>query len=306
MYDLVIIGSGPAGLSAALYACRAMLDFVIIEKQPFSGGQIINTNEVDNYLGLPNTDGFDLAEKFRMHTENAGAKFIKKEVLTVNGNSGAFTVLLADNEELKAKSLIIATGAVNKKLGVIGEKEFTGKGVSYCATCDGAFFRDKAVAVVGGGDTALEDALYLAKMCKQVYLIHRRDKLRGAEKLQSLVLNTENIKVIWDTQVSKINGETVVESLSLKNTRSNEESALSVSGVFIAVGTQPVSDLVKNLVSLDDTGYVIADESGVTNIDGIFAAGDVRQKSLRQVITAVADGANCINSVQKYLAPLHL
>lgn len=301
MYDLVIIGSGPAGLCAALYACRAMMNFVLIEKQSFSGGQIINTNEVDNYLGLPNENGFDLAMKFRQHAENAGTEFIQKEVLSIEKKDNIFTLTLNNNENIITKSVLIATGAVNKKLDIPGEKEFTGKGVSYCANCDGAFFRDKVTAVVGGGDTALEDALYLSKICKKVYLIHRRNKLRGAESMQNLVLNTENITVIWDTVVNSINGKEKVESLSLENTKTNEEHDLTVDGVFIAVGTQPVSSLVKDLVLLDDMGYIIADETGKTNIDGIFCGGDVRQKNLRQVITAVSDGANCIYSVQKHL-----
>lgn len=304
MYDLVIIGSGPTGLSAALYACRAMLNFIVIEKQPFSGGQIINTNEVDNYLGLPNENGFDLAMKFRQHAENAGTKFIQKEVLSIEKKNNIFTLSLNNDENIITKSVLIATGAVNKKLGIPGEKEFTGKGVSYCATCDGAFFKDKIVAVVGGGDTAIEDALYLSKICKKIYLIHRRDKLRGAENMQSLVLNTDNITAVWNTVVNSINGENKVEALNLKNIKTNEEHNLSVDGVFIAVGTQPVSNLVKDLVMLNDMGYIIADETGITNVNGIFCGGDVRQKSLRQVITAVSDGANCISSVQKHLSHL--
>ena len=303
MYDVVIVGSGPAGLSAAVYARRAKMKTLVIEKAGYSGGQIVNTSDVDNYLGLQGIDGFEMAMKFRAHAEYFQTEFLDDEVLAINEMQDCnYDVVLKSDKTVNTKSVIIATGARYRKLEVPGETEYTGKGVSYCATCDGAFNRGKVVAVVGGGDVALEDALYLSNIAEKVYLIHRRDELRGAKSLQEKVLGTENIEFIPDTVVESINGiDGKVSSIDIVNIKSNDKKNLSINGIFIAVGMEPVSKFVKDLVKLDENGYIEASEEGITSKKGIFVAGDVRTKSLRQVITAVSDGANAVASVEKYL-----
>ena len=306
MIDVVIIGSGPAGLSAAVYARRAKLKVLVIEKAGYSGGQIVNTSDVDNYLGLQGIEGFEMAMKFRSHAEHFEAEFMDDEVLSINEQSDrTYIIKLKSDKEICTKAVIIATGANYKKLEVPGEKEYTGRGVSYCATCDGAFNRGKDVAVVGGGDVALEDALYLSNIANKVYLVHRRDELRGAKALQEKVLSSENICFVQDTVVEEINGtDGVVSSISIKNVKSLEQDNISVSGVFVAIGMKPISGVVKELVDLDDYGYIVALEDGITSKEGIFVAGDVRTKALRQVITAVSDGANAVASLEKYLRKL--
>ena len=303
MYDLIIIGSGPAGLSAAVYGKRAGLNLLIIEEKPMSGGQILNTYEVDNYLGLPGISGFDMGMTFRQHAEKLGAEFLEATVHSVE-ERGDYKCVYAGNQELETRTVIFATGAEHAKLGVPGEEELNGMGVSYCATCDGAFFRGRTVAVVGGGDVALEDAIYLARTCEKVYLIHRRDEFRGAKVLQERVKTSENIEILWDTVIEQIQGEDQVESLSLYNKKTEEKQELSVNGVFIAVGILPNTEMYRGVVDLDEAGYVIAGEDGVTSCAGIFAAGDLRTKQLRQVITAAADGANVVTSIEKYLNEL--
>ena len=321
-YDLVIIGSGPAGLSAAVYAQRAKLDTLVIEKEMMSGGQVLTTYEVDNYLGLPGMNGFDLGMKFREHADRLGAVFAEDTVqrITICGAGEEEEELAA--AELKAlpgkrpftgwktvegvkntyraKAVIIATGATHKKLGVPGEEEFTGMGVSYCATCDGAFFRKKVTAVVGGGDVAIEDAIFLSRMCSHVYLIHRRDELRGAKSLQERLFSLDNVTVLWDSVVEEIQGEGKVSAIALKNVRTQKSSRLEVDGVFIAVGITPNSSPYEGLVEMDH-GYICADETGTASVPGIFAVGDVRTKKLRQIVTAVADGANAVSSVEHFL-----
>ncbi|MBS6642069.1 MAG: thioredoxin-disulfide reductase [Clostridiaceae bacterium] len=299
IFDLIIIGSGPAGLAAAVYAQRAKLDTITIEKSMVSGGQVLTTYEVDNYPGYPGISGYDLGTKFREHADKLGAVFTEDEVERIELEDGIKTVVCA-GDTYRAKAVIIATGANHRKLGVPGEEELAGMGVSYCATCDGAFFRKKVTAVVGGGDVALEDAVFLARLCEKVYLIHRRDEFRGAKSLQEKVKSLPNIEVIWDTVVEKINGTDKVESISLLNKKTNEQSELEVQGVFIAVGITPVTDVFSGLVEMDH-GYIKASEDGRTSVDGIFAAGDVRTKPLRQIVTAVSDGANAITSVERYL-----
>lgn len=294
MKDLIIAGSGPAGLSAAVYASNAMLDFVVIEKFPMSGGQMLNTLDINNYLGFEQVDGFTLGQTFRTHAEKQGAEFINDEIKGIEKLENGYKVV-CNNGEYEAKTIIYALGANPRKLGVKGEAELGGRGVSYCATCDGNFFRGRATAVVGGGDVALEDALYLANICSEVYLIHRRGELRGAKYLQDKVFKNEKIKLILNAQVEEILGDKKVEGVRLNN-----GETLNVDGVFIAVGTEANSKLLDGIVETD-RGFIVADESGKTSAEGIFAAGDVRTKRLRQICTAVSDGANAVYSVEEYL-----
>ena len=291
MYDLIIIGSGPAGLSAAVYGKRAGLELLVLEKAPMSGGQILNTYEVDNYLGLPGINGFDMGMQFREHADKLGVTFREAEVAGICDRDGSWLVR-TDIGEFETKTVILATGAVHAKLNVPGEEELSGMGVSYCATCDGAFFRGRTVAVVGGGDVALEDAIYLARTCEKVYLIHRRDELRGAMVLQEELKRLENVEILYHTTVEEIVGAEAVQSLRIRDAGSGAESELPVQGVFIAVGIHPNTELVQNLLPLGEGGYISAGEDCATAVPGLFAAGDIRKKPLRQIITAVADGAN--------------
>jgi len=297
MYDVVIIGSGPAGLSASIYAKRAGLKAVTIEKSPMSGGQVVNTYEVDNYPGLPGINGFDMGMKFREHADKLGCEFVNATVRAIKPGFMVET----DAGLFETKTVLAAMGATHAKLNIPGEEDLAGMGVSYCATCDGAFFKGKTTAVIGGGDVAVEDAIFLARGCEKVYLIHRRDELRAAEILQQEVKSLPNVEIIWDSVALSIEGEDQVEALKLKNVKSGEESQLSVDGVFVAVGILPESELLSGVTELDEKGYVIAGEDGVCKTPGIFVAGDIRTKKLRQIITAAADGANAITSIQEYL-----
>ncbi len=303
MYDIIIIGSGPAGLAAAIYGERARLSLLVVEKQPLSGGQIINTTDVDNYPGLQGVGGFELASKLRSHADAMGAEIITAEVKDVE-LLGDVKRVVTEDAVYEGKTVIIATGATHRKLGVPGEEELLGAGVSYCATCDGAFFRGKEVAVIGGGDVALEDALFLSRISSKVYLIHRRDEFRGAKSLQEKVFAAENIEIIWNTVAEEVVGEGKVEALALQNRATGETYSLSVQGVFVAVGIQPNTELFRGMTELDKSGYIRAGEEGNTSVPGVFAAGDVRTKQLRQVITAAADGANAVTSVEHYLNSL--
>ncbi len=299
-YDVVIIGSGPAGLAAAIYAERAELNSIVIEKNVVSGGQVLTTYEVDNYPGVKGIGGYDLGMKFRDHADVLGATFVEDEVVRIE-TEGKTKKVVCENDTYETSTVIIATGASHRKLGVPGEEEFSGMGVSYCATCDGAFFRNKTTAVVGGGDVAIEDAIFLARLCKKVYLIHRRDELRGAKSLQKKLMSLENVEIIWDSVVDAIVGEDKVESIAVSNVKTGEKKNLELQGVFVAVGISPNSRMFEGLVEMDG-GYIKAGEDCVTSCPGIFAAGDVRTKGLRQIVTAVADGANAITSVERYLA----
>lgn len=299
MYDLLIIGSGPAGLGAAIYGERAGLNLAVIDRSPISGGQVLTTYEVDNYLGLPEISGSDISERFREHADKLGVSFLTADVESIE-DFGEKKIVHTDEGNYETKAVILATGATHAMLGVEGEMKLAGMGVSYCATCDGAFFRGRTVAVVGGGDVAVEDAIFLAGICKKVYLIHRRDALRAADSLQKKLMSLPNVEVLWNSEVSKIQGEDMVESLLVYQNQTKEETVLEVNGVFIAVGVIPNTEKFKGLVEMDKKGYILADESCVTSIPGIFAAGDIRKKALRQIITAVADGANAVNSVQSY------
>ena len=299
MYDIVIIGSGPAGLSSAIYAQRAGLKAVVIEKNYLGTGQIAESERVDNYPGLYGENGFDLGEKFRSHAENLGAEFVEGEVTAITPNNNDYSIKLDNGNTIDTHTVIYAVGTERRKLMVEGEKEFSGRGVSYCAVCDAAFYKDKVTAVAGGGDTALGDAALLSKFAKNVYLIHRRDKFRANKTLQQKVESIPNVEILLDSQITKISGANKVESISvLQNGNANE---IKVDGVFVAVGSMPNSALLKDLADIDSNGYVIADEDGITSAKGIFVAGDVRTKKLRQVVTAVSDGANCVLSAENYL-----
>ena len=300
MYDLVIIGSGPAGLSAAVYAKRACLSVLVIEKEAFAGGQMVYTEEVDNYLGLNAKSGFELAESFKQHALDLDVSFAEGAVEKIVPKDGKWSLHMESGEDIETKTVLLATGATHRKLGVPGEENFAGVGVSYCATCDGAFFQGKSVAVVGGGDVALEDALYLANICEYVYLIHRRNELRGTKVLQNQVFANEKITFIGESEVTAIIGDKQVSGISVHNKVIDETKELSVAGVFIAVGMEPQSDLYAPLLSLEH-GYVPAGEDCATEKDGLYVAGDVRTKRLRQIVTAVADGANAVHSIQEYL-----
>ena len=334
MYDLVIIGSGPAGLSAAVYAKRAGFHTLVLEKGAMSGGQVLTTYEVDNYLGMKGMNGFDLGMKFREHADHMGVEFLEAEAVSIEEGTesgvgeaaelvacektdpcikpgrraeaggdkkgGRIYRIVTNKGDYETRAVLAATGAVHARLHVPGEEELAGMGVSYCATCDGAFFRNKTVAVVGGGDVALEDAIFLARICEKVYLIHRRDALRGAKSLQENVFKQDNIEILWDTVVEEIAGEGRVERLRIKNKKTLKESELPVQGVFIAVGIVPNSQSFQGLVEMEK-GYIKAGEDTRTSAAGIFAAGDVRTKQLRQIVTAAADGANAVTSAERYL-----
>lgn len=300
VYDLIIIGSGPAGLSAAIYAQRARLDTLILEASYVSGGQVVNTYEVDNYPGLPGISGMELGSTLRAHADRLESRFAREKVLELELEGKIKTVRTRKNL-YQARTLILAMGAGHRKLSVPGEEEFAGMGVSYCATCDGAFFKDKVTAVVGGGDVAAEDAVFLARGCRKVYLIHRREELRAAKILQETVLGLENVEPVWNSVVTEIQGEGQVKNLKIQNVRTGEAGDLPVDGCFIAVGIKPNSELAAGKLEMDEGGYIRAGEDGATSVAGVFAAGDIRTKQLRQIITAAADGANCVTSVQKYL-----
>lgn len=298
-YDIIIIGAGPAGLSAAVYAKRAGFSTLVLDKSPVSGGQVLSTYEVDNYLGIPGVTGMELGEKFKNHAVLAGAEFVCANVLSIEAE-GDSKVIHTDKEDYEAAAVIFAVGAHHAKLGVKGEEELTGMGVSYCATCDGAFFKNRKVAVVGGGDVAIEDAIFLARGCEKVYVIHRRDTFRAAHSLVDRAREMSNIEFIIDTTVTEICGEDMVEKLVLSNVKTKEQTELEVNGIFIAVGIVPDTEILQGVVQMDEKGYILSDELGSTNIPGIFVAGDCKKKRLRQVITAVADGANAITGVEDY------
>lgn len=299
MYDLIIIGSGPAGLSAAVYAKRAGLKLLVLEKNPMSGGQVLNTYEVDNYLGMAGMDGFDMSVRFREHADKLGVEFRETQVQAIE-DKGDSKLVRTDSGELESRTIILATGAVHAILDVPGEERLAGRGVSYCATCDGAFFRGKKAAVVGGGDVALEDAIYLARGCEKVFLIHRRDELRGAFILQEELKKMPNVEILYSHVTEEILGEENVEGIRVRNLKTGDTDMLDVAGVFVAVGIRPGTGLIQAIVDCDEGGYVRAGEDCATNVPGLFVAGDVRRKPLRQIVTAVSDGANAAVSAGEY------
>lgn len=293
--DLVICGGGAAGLTSAVYAARSGLDFVLIDISSSMGSQITQTSDVDNYTGFEKVNGMELVMKFYEHAKALNAPMINDEVQEITKENGIFTVKCAQGE-YKTRTVIYCSGASHRELGVKGEKELLGRGVGYCAVCDGFFYRNKTVVVVGGGNTAVTDALYLSKICKKVILVHRRDSLRAEKILVERLENAENVELMFNSEVAEILGEKGADGVLLKS-----GDKIDCDGVFIAVGIVPRSDTVKNLAELDDNGYIVADESGKTSLDGLFAAGDVRTKELRQIITACSDGANCVDSVNRFL-----
>jgi thioredoxin reductase (NADPH) len=300
-HQVIIIGGGPAGLTAGLYASRAHLKTILLEAM-IPSGQAYMAEKVENYPGFPDgISGRELIERFVQQATRFGLEiqqFTKVDKVALEGERKMVT---AGENQFSASALIIATGAQWNTLGVPGEAEYTGKGISYCATCDGAFFKDQEVAVVGGGDTALEDALYLARIARKVFVIHRRDQLRAQKVLQDRVLKNATVEIIWDTVPKEIKGEGMEKTLLLENVKDAQQRELIVGGVFIAVGQRPNTDFVRDVVELDDKGYIITDHNCATSMAGIFAAGDVRQKGLRQISTAVGDGALAVAAVEKYI-----
>lgn len=301
MYDLIIVGGGPAGLSAGVYAMRAALKTVLLE-QGVPGGQVAVTEQVDNYPGFIEIGGFELCQKFLEHAKWYGIEIREKQAVAVEPGIDCHSVRLADGTLLKAHALVLATGGTSRKLNTPGEEENFGKGVSYCATCDGFFFRDKPVAVVGGGDTALEDALYLSKITSKVYIIHRRDAFRGSRILQERVFSEPRIEVVFNTVVTEIKaGEDGVAGLRLRDTQTGDEKDLEVEGVFIFVGFDPNNLLVPSGIKMNRSGYVITDEKCETAIPGIFAAGDLREKYANQIVLAAADGCTAALAAAHYI-----
>ena len=303
VYDLIIIGGGPAGLTAGLYARRARLNTLLIERL-IPGGQILTTDWVDNYPGFPDgVSGFDLVEKMRRQAERFELPIVNDEItsLSIQGNDKLIT---GAQETYTAKTVIIASGAIYKKLGIPGENLLGGKGVSYCATCDGPFYRDQAIAVVGGGDTAVQEAIFLTRFAKKIYLIHRRDQLRACRILQEKALANPIIQPVWNAVVESILGTEGVEGLRLKMVDGSPDRELPVTGIFIFVGIQPNTDWLNKTLALDTQGFIRTNDRLATSIRGIFAAGDVRHKQLRQISTAVGDGATAVFSVERYLETL--
>ncbi len=299
-YDLVILGSGPAGITAGIYAMRARLDTLLLEKGYVTGGQMLNTFEVDNYPGMPQVTGSEMSAAFERHVRQLGLPIRQGEATKIIPDGKGFCIE-TEEDTYHASAVIIATGTRHRLLNVPGEKELSGMGVSYCATCDGAFYKGKTVAVVGGGDAAVEDGIFLARICKKVYLIHRRDELRAAKILQERLLGLKNVEVLWNHEVKEIAGDEHVTDVEVYDNQKNSRSRLAVDGIFIAVGVQPNSQALEQIAATDRAGYFIAGEDCKTSTPGIFAVGDIRTKTLRQIVTAAADGANAVTSVLEYV-----
>ena len=289
MYDIVIVGAGTAGMSAAIYGVRSGKKVLLLEEKNY-GGQIVNTPEVENYPGIIKTSGFEFATNLFNQAKSLGAEIKYEKALKIEDN-GTLKTIVTNKNTYEAKTVIIATGAKNRQLRLENEKKLIGSGVSYCATCDGMFFRGKDVAVVGGGNTALEDAMFLSNYCNKVYIIHRRDKLRGEEKIAKAISEKDNIEMVWNSNVIKILGDNQVEGITVKNSVDGSEKNIKVSGLFIAVGQEPDNYDFQSVIKLDEKGYVIAGEDCRTETNGIFTAGDCRTKSVRQLTTAASDGA---------------
>lgn len=299
MYDTIIIGAGPAGMTAALYAARSNLKVALIEGG-LPGGQMNNTSDIENYPGYANISGPELAEKMFEPLENLGVEHLYGLVENIEDH-GDVKKVITDDEEFETRTVIVATGSKHRLLGVPGEEELNSRGVSYCAVCDGAFFRDQDLLVVGGGDSAVEEAIFLTQFAKTVTIVHRRDELRAQKVLQDRAFANEKINFIWDSVVKEIKGENRVESVVIENVKTNQVTEHAFGGVFIYVGLDPVSDFTKDLQIQDESGWIVTDDHMKTNVAGVFAVGDVRQKDLRQVTTAVGDGAIAGQEAYKYI-----
>jgi thioredoxin reductase (NADPH) len=301
IYDTVIIGGGPAGYTAALYAARAGLDTLVLEKMSV-GGQLAVTDIIDNYPGFEEgINGFELGMKMQSSAEKFGSRTEYTEVLSVSLQDSIKTVSTSSGD-ISARTVIIATGAAPRKLGIDGEEALTGRGVHYCAHCDGRFYKDKTVVVVGGGNTAVSDALYLSRLAKKVYIVHRRDSLRATKIYHEPLMRAENVEKIWDSTIESLISDGHVKGVKVKNLKNGEVREISADGVFVSIGRRPSSELFSGQIEVDGGGYIVADESTKTDVEGVFAAGDVRTKTLRQVVTAVADGATAAHYAEEYLS----
>ncbi len=301
MYDVIIVGGGPAGLTAALYCSRANLDTLLIEKM-YSGGQMSTTNMLENYPGFEEpVGGLELAIRMENQARRFGVSIVNEEVEKLN-LEGKMKSVKTINNLYESRAIILCMGASPRQLGLEKEKEFRSSGVSYCATCDGSFYKDKKVAVIGGGDTAAEDAIYLSRLCGKVYVVHRRDSLRAVKALQNELFKNKKVEFVWDSVIEDIEGKIGVEGIKVRNVKTNESSIIEVDGIFVAVGVLPNTELVKENVPLSKGGYILTDEKMQTGIQGVFAAGDVREKTLRQVITAASDGAVAAYMVERYVS----
>ena len=306
VHDLIIVGSGPAGYTAALYAARAHLQPIVFEGAVTAGGALMNTTDVENFPGFPEgIMGPELMQHMKAQAERFGAKLITDDATKVDLTSDIKTLTDGNGEEHRAKAVILATGSGYRELGIPGEKELSGHGVSWCATCDGFFFRDQNIAVVGGGDSAVEEATFLTRFAKKVFLIHRRDELRASKIMADRALNDPKIEMIWDTMVEKANGDGKLTGLTLRNRKTGDTSELPVTGMFVAIGHDPRSELLQGQVTLDDEGYVIVDAPGTrTSLPGVFACGDLVDHTYRQAITAAGTGCAAALDAERYLADL--
>lgn len=296
-YDIVICGAGPAGMTAAIYSVRAGFKTLVIEKL-YAGGQIMNTYEVENYPGFKSISGIELGQKMQEHAESLGAEFIYSELKEIKLKEKI--IILDSNEEIKAKKIILSMGVTNRNTGLESENKFAGRGVHYCATCDGVFYKGKTVMVLGGGQVAVEDALYLSKFAKKVYLVHRRDQLRAVSIEANNILNSD-IEILWNSNISEICGDKKVTSVNIINVKTNEVKEVPIDGLFIAIGQVPQSQIVKNQIKCNEQGYIIVDEKMKTSIDDVFACGDITTTELKQIITACANGAIAADSAIKEL-----
>lgn len=299
IYDIVIIGGGPAGMTAGLYGGRAELKTLILEKK-FHGGQMVSTSEIENYPALPDTNGIELSNKMLEHAKKFGAVVEYKGVDKIEVIENGLKKLTVGNDEVIARTVILSMGSTSRKLGLDKEEKFTGRGLGYCAICDGGFYRNKVVAVNGGGDTAVEDALYLSRIASKVYLIHRRDELRANKTLQTR-LKESNVEIVWNSTIKEILGEEKLSGVVTVDKNSGEERTIELDGLFVAIGGIPTSELVKDFVEMTPNGYIITNEDCETSVPGVYAVGDIRKKSLRQVITACADGAIAVHTAEKYI-----